>query len=174
MLAATFAVCLKPLQAIWIQIKTDRTSVLIWIQTEWHSNSVSERIFLKVNFEKKSVDDNKSMKKLPSMHRVKLQLHNNDCLEKDLSISTIVEKWSQHSNFVEKWSQYKWSKHNDLSITNLVWKWSQHSNFVEKWSQHSNYLHRIDISIATWWRNDLSIVIICIEIQLCGEIISAF
>ena len=35
----------KPLQTIWTQIRTDRTSVLIWVQTVWHS-------YEKVLFEK--------------------------------------------------------------------------------------------------------------------------
>ena len=37
-------------------------SVLIWIQTLQHSDSIPERLFEKVNFEKKSADNNKSMK----------------------------------------------------------------------------------------------------------------
>ena len=37
-------------------------SVLSWIQTVWQSDSVPERIIWKVNFKKKSADDNKSMK----------------------------------------------------------------------------------------------------------------
>ena len=44
------------------QIRTDRTSVLIWIQIVWHSDSVPEKCFEKVNFEKKSADDSKSIK----------------------------------------------------------------------------------------------------------------
>ena len=42
-------------------------SVLIWIQTVWHTDSAPERIFWKFLFWKKSADD----KKLPSMWRVK-------------------------------------------------------------------------------------------------------
>ena len=40
LLAATFVDCWKPLQTVWTQIRTDRMSVLIWIQTVWHSDSV--------------------------------------------------------------------------------------------------------------------------------------
>ena len=38
-------------------------SVLIWIQTISHYDSVPDFFFEKVNFEKKSADDNNSMKK---------------------------------------------------------------------------------------------------------------
>ena len=37
-------------------------SVLIWIQTFWHSYSVSERTKEKVDLKKKSADDNKRIK----------------------------------------------------------------------------------------------------------------
>ena len=40
-----FCRLLKPLQTVWIQIRTDRMSVLIWTQTVWHSDSVPKRIF---------------------------------------------------------------------------------------------------------------------------------
>ena len=52
-------------QTVWIQIRTDRMSVLISIQMVWYSDSVPARTFLKVNFEKKSVDYNKSMTNCP-------------------------------------------------------------------------------------------------------------
>ena len=45
-------------------------SVLICIQTIWHSDSFLKDSFEKVNFEK-SVDDNKSMKNHPVYKRVK-------------------------------------------------------------------------------------------------------
>ena len=51
------------LQIVWTQFSTNRTSVLIWIQTIWHSDSVPVRLFEKVNFDKKSADVNKSLKK---------------------------------------------------------------------------------------------------------------
>ena len=62
MLAATFVVCQCPLQTVWTQIRTDRMPVLIWIQTVWHSDNVPERL----NFEKKSADNNKSMNNYPA------------------------------------------------------------------------------------------------------------
>ena len=58
LLAATFVVCRSPLQTVWTQIRTVKMSVLIWIQTVWHSDSVPERIFWKSQFWKNSADDN--------------------------------------------------------------------------------------------------------------------
>ena len=49
-------------QTVWTQIRTDRTLVLIWIQTYCHSDSVPERFFWKILFWKKS-SDSKSMTK---------------------------------------------------------------------------------------------------------------
>ena len=37
-------------------------SGLIWIQIVWHSGGIPERIFQKVDFEKKSADDKKTWK----------------------------------------------------------------------------------------------------------------
>ena len=62
LLVATFAICWQPLQVVWTQIRTDIMSVLIWIQTVWHSDSVPEKKW----FWKKSADDNKSMKHYPT------------------------------------------------------------------------------------------------------------
>ena len=47
-------VCWKPIQTAWNQIRPDRQSGLIWIQTYWHSdNWVPERISLKkINLDK--------------------------------------------------------------------------------------------------------------------------
>ena len=42
-----FCRLLKPLQTVWIQIRTNRMSVMIWIQSFWHSASVPERTFWK-------------------------------------------------------------------------------------------------------------------------------
>ena len=51
---------LLAMQTVWTQIRPERMSVLIWIQTIWHSDSVSERIFLKNVYFEKSADDNKA------------------------------------------------------------------------------------------------------------------
>ena len=50
LLAVTFVICYYPLQTVWTRIRTDKMSVLIWIQTVCHQ-SVAERFF--VNFKKK-------------------------------------------------------------------------------------------------------------------------
>ena len=50
-LAVTFVICWQPSQTVWTLIRTDRTSVLIWIQTICHSATVPERIFWKKSFE---------------------------------------------------------------------------------------------------------------------------
>ena len=47
LLEVTFVICRLPLQTVWIQIRTNKMSVLIWIQTIWHSDSVPEIIFWK-------------------------------------------------------------------------------------------------------------------------------
>ena len=47
------------------KILTDQW-VLIWIQPVWHYDSIPKQIFKKANFEKKSADDNKSMKNYPA------------------------------------------------------------------------------------------------------------
>ena len=52
---------------------SDRTSVLISIQTIWHSDSVPERIFEKVNFEKLS--GRQKYEKLLNMQRTEKICH---------------------------------------------------------------------------------------------------
>ena len=47
---------------------SDRTLVLIWIQTVCHSDNVPERVFEEVSFYKKLADDKKVLK-LSSVHR---------------------------------------------------------------------------------------------------------
>ena len=70
---ASFVVCWWPLQTVWTQSRTDQTSVLIWIQTIWHTDAVSERIFSKKLILKK-VSRRQKHEKLPSMQRVKIWL----------------------------------------------------------------------------------------------------
>ena len=45
-----------------------KTLVLIWSQTAWHTDSIPERIF--DNFEKKSADNNKSIKNYPACKEI--------------------------------------------------------------------------------------------------------
>ena len=55
----------KYLQTVWTQIRTDKTSVLIWGQTIWHSDKVPEITFDNVNFEeKRSADGSKNKKNI--------------------------------------------------------------------------------------------------------------
>ena len=62
----TSVVCWYPLQTVWTQIRPDKMSDLIWIQTVEHSADISERIFLKVDFEKISWRQKKKCIELPS------------------------------------------------------------------------------------------------------------
>ena len=41
----TSVVCWLPLQTIWTQLRPDKTSGMIWIQTAWHSTDIPERTF---------------------------------------------------------------------------------------------------------------------------------
>ena len=52
------------------KIRTHKMLGLIWTQTVWHSDGISERIFRKSGIRKKSAEG-KSHEKLPSMQRVK-------------------------------------------------------------------------------------------------------
>ena len=61
-----------PLQRVWTQISTNRMWFLIWIQTIWHSDKVSERIVSIFFFWKKSQQTTRKHEKLPSMKRVKI------------------------------------------------------------------------------------------------------
>ena len=38
------------LQTVWIQIRPDKTSALIWIQAVWHSDGIPERFFWNKNW----------------------------------------------------------------------------------------------------------------------------
>ena len=55
-LVATFVVCWWPLETVWTQIRPDKMSGLIWIQTVWHFDGIPE----KVNFQTKYTDDKKA------------------------------------------------------------------------------------------------------------------
>ena len=60
-------------QKVWAQIRTDRTLVLIWIETVWHTGSVPERIVTKeLNLKKISRQQQKHAK-LPIMQRANCQ-----------------------------------------------------------------------------------------------------
>ena len=61
----TSVVCWLPLQTVWTQIRPDKMSGLIWMQTVWHSDGIPERIFRKMCFWKQSADDKNT--KLTSM-----------------------------------------------------------------------------------------------------------
>ena len=56
-------VCCSSLQTVWTQIITDRTSVIIWINSVWHT--LLKEILKKLNLKTKSADN-----ELPSMQRV--------------------------------------------------------------------------------------------------------
>ena len=43
--SSNFCLLVKPLQTVWTQFRTDKKSVLIWVQTVWHWVSVSKRTF---------------------------------------------------------------------------------------------------------------------------------
>ena len=49
------------------QIRPDKALGLIWIQTVWHSDGIPEKVFLKVDFEKKKSANDKKHEKLPHM-----------------------------------------------------------------------------------------------------------
>ena len=71
LLEATFVICWYTLQTAWTQIRTDR-SVLIWTQTDWHSNLVPVRSFFKKKLIMQKVSRwQQKHGKLPSMQRVK-------------------------------------------------------------------------------------------------------
>ena len=42
-LATTFVVCWYPLQTVWTQIRLDKMSGLIWIQTIWHADDIEKK-----------------------------------------------------------------------------------------------------------------------------------
>ena len=56
---------------VWTQIKPEKMSGLIWIQTVLHSDRITERIKKNDDFEKKSADDKKHAK-FPSRQRVQV------------------------------------------------------------------------------------------------------
>ena len=58
------------MQTVWTQIRPNKMSGLIWIQTVWHPDGIPERVFQKNDFENKSADD-KIHEKLHSMQRAK-------------------------------------------------------------------------------------------------------
>ena len=61
------------LQTVWTQIRPDKTSGLIWIQTVSHPDGILKEFFEKVDFGKKiSAEDKKNHEKLPSMGKVKI------------------------------------------------------------------------------------------------------
>ena len=62
------AVCWKCFQTVWTQIRPDKMSGLIWIQTVWQSDGIPERFFLNINFDK-SRQTTKKHAILPSMQR---------------------------------------------------------------------------------------------------------
>ena len=46
---------------MWTQFRPNKMSGLIWIQTVWHFDGIFKRILGKVDFEKKSADDEKPL-----------------------------------------------------------------------------------------------------------------
>ena len=70
-LVVNFIVRWYPLQTVWTQIRPDKTSGLIWIQTVWHSDGISERFFEKVNLKKKKIHKwQKSMQNYPTQKKL--------------------------------------------------------------------------------------------------------
>ena len=59
----TYVICWKPLQTVWNQIRPDKMSGLIWIQTVWHFDGIPERFFLKKLIVKKKKKNPQTIKK---------------------------------------------------------------------------------------------------------------
>ena len=57
-----------PLQTVWTQIRPDKMSGLIWVQTVCHSDGIPETILRKSSFLKKNHKTTKKHVKLPSIH----------------------------------------------------------------------------------------------------------
>ena len=59
----TFVICWYSLQTVWTQIRTNKMSVLIRIQTVWYSHSVPERFFwIKPSDNNKSINNYQACK----------------------------------------------------------------------------------------------------------------
>ena len=63
-------VCSWSLKTVWTQIRPDKMSGLIWIQTVWHWWFSWKNFLKKLDFWKKSANDRKNHEKLPSKQRV--------------------------------------------------------------------------------------------------------
>ena len=66
-------------QTVWTQIRTNRTSVLIWIQMVWYSDGVPERTFLKKLILKKISRLQQKHDKLPTRYIPYLSKFGNFC-----------------------------------------------------------------------------------------------
>ena len=64
----TCVVCWYSLQTVKIQIRPARTSSMVWIQTVWHSDSIPEIFFEKVD--SKNISRRQKYEKLSSRQRV--------------------------------------------------------------------------------------------------------
>ena len=71
-----FCYLLIPLLTICTQIRPNKASKLIWIQTVWHSDGIPERFIFKANFEKTKQQTTEKHAKLPSMQEVNDQRYN--------------------------------------------------------------------------------------------------
>ena len=91
-----------PLQTVWNQIRTDRTSLLIWIQTAWHSDC-SWKIFFE-----------KSLKKSACLQ----QIHVYNIIAYSFSKCYTGHVRLQDRSFVAKSHIYNLS--NSLSITQYI------------------------------------------------------
>ena len=65
-LVVTFVVCWHPLQTVWTQIRPNKTSGLIWIQTVCHSDGIPER-----KKSLKKIQTTKSMQTYPACKDLK-------------------------------------------------------------------------------------------------------
>ena len=72
------AICWLSLQTVWIQIRSDKMSDLIWHQTVWQSDGISERSFRKKLIWKIFASKQNNILKLPNMHRCKWLTLRND------------------------------------------------------------------------------------------------
>ena len=62
------------MQTVWTQIRPDRTSVLIWVQTVWHSDGINEIVCRKGWFWTKNQQTTKSMQNYPVRRALSLTL----------------------------------------------------------------------------------------------------
>ena len=144
---SNFVVCWWSLQTAWTQIRTDNSSVLIWLQPVWHSDSVPDRFFDMAILKKKISRWQQKHEILPTVVPTKSDSDEIFCLRLLKGTATLMINMFYQKELYEPWILIQVSSKSDEKcasyghLKNAIWPtFSRHFEYLISFQKFFNCL----------------------------------